>query len=252
MAKQLVIGTGKLGKRFYHYLESLGLSVITLSKSAKPWSKNHIQCDLLAKDFVLPTLPEVENLYIILAPSERTEAAYKATYIDAVANLLKQLKVQQPKLHCTFLSATSVYGSRQLGLIDEASSPLPDNFRGELLLEAEKQVKKLAPSSSIVRASGLYSRQRPRLTESLTNSENISNPKWLNLIHEDDLCHWLYQASYNQWPLSIASDGAPFTRAHLHEEKSKIQDEHYRQFKSQYLDFIQLKNSSFTEWLKDQ
>lgn len=249
LASQLIVGAGKFGKRFYHYLLSLNNSPITLSRSEKHWSENHIQADLLGNTLQLPRIPKLDNVYILLAPNERSEDAYQKTYIDAVTNLLQQLKQQQSSFNCTFLSATSVYGSNQMDVIDEGIAAEPDNFRGKILLEAERNILQQHGQVSIVRASGLYSKERKRLINSLLDPNEVNNPKWMNLIHEDDLCRWLYKASVEQWPISIASDGCPFTRKAIQLSQETMVNTTYRQFKSDYLQSLELKHPSFVDWL---
>ncbi len=252
MASQLIVGAGKFGKRFYHYLLSKNQLAITLSRTEKHWSENHIRADLLSKNLKLPQIPLLDNVYILLAPNERSEDAYQKTYIDAVTNLLQQLKLQQSNFHCIFMSATSIYGSNQLGVISESTIAQPDNFRGKILLEAERNMLHLHDQVSIVRASGLYSKTRTRLIKSLLDCNEVNNPKWLNLIHEDDLSLWLHQASIQKWPISIASDGSPFTRRAVQASEQIIKNSVYRQFKSNYLNNIELQHSSFSGWLASQ
>lgn len=252
MSTNLIVGTGKLGKKLYHFLNDKDATVFTLSRSAKPWSKNHLQQDLLADNFVLPKLPELDRVFIVIAPSERTESAYRKTYVDAVSRAIKSLHKTQSDFHCTFLSATSVFGSEQLGVVNEQTVPKPDNFRGEILLEAEENIKQLCQSHSIVRASGLYSSDRQRLIDSILSKEQLDNPKWLNLIHDDDLCHWLDMASSKKWSLSIASDGSPFQRKQIQLDIQPVIDQGYRQFKSQFLQQVSLQFNSFKNWLKCQ
>lgn len=252
MSTNLIVGTGKFGKRFYHHLINNGQTVTTLSRSEKAWSKNHIQKDLLEQELTLPKINDLSRVFIILAPAERNEVSYRKTYIEAVTNLLQSLYKENSEFHCTFLSATSVFGSKQLGVIDENVDPQPDNFRGRILLEAEKNIISLCNSYSIVRASGLYSSARSKLIESVLSKEKTTESKWLNLIHEDDLCSWLDFASSQKSPLSIASDGSPFQRQEVQLNTRSQKDQNYRQFKSEYLAKISLKHPSFIDWLNCQ
>ncbi|WP_195758353.1 sugar nucleotide-binding protein [Kangiella sp. HZ709] len=249
----LIIGAGKLGKRFYHYLKKNQKSVVTLSRSKKKWSTHHIQYDLLGSSEILSKLIKfstINTVFIVLAPTNRNPQDYRNIYIEGLENILLQLAEQYPEAHYTLLSSTSVYGKQQCGLLDEKVQPEPDNFRGEILLEAEQNFKKLCNNFSIVRASGLYSKERTRFVMSLLAKEKAEDPKWLNMIHEDDLCQWLEAAANNQWPLSIASDGEPLQRSRLH--SLEIDMTNYREFKSQYLHQLSLKHSSFADWLKCQ
>ncbi len=252
---QLIVGTGVLGKRFYQFLSQGNKELFTLSKSYKAWSQNHIVYDLLGSDEALPELPKLKNVFIILSPTERTEAAYQTIYLDAIRNFIFQLHQQQKDFHCTFVSSISVYGAQQMGLIDEATITQPDNFRGRILLAAEKQLVALHPDTSVVRAAGLYSAKRKKLIQSLTDPKQKDNPKWLNLIHEQDLCHWLRQASQGQWQISLAADTRPFQRVALFDSSFVIEQRartgNYRKVYSRYIDNIKLKYPSFIDWYKN-
>lgn len=249
----LIVGSGKLGRRFYEYLVSEGEKPYTLSRSEKPWADKHIVCDLLKVSNTLPELPKLDNVYIMLAPDERTEQAYRQTYIHAVSRLIQELHKQQTEFHCTFLSSTSVYEGNLEPVIDESVKAKPLNFSGKTMLDAEKNVKSLHENTSIVRASGLYSKERSRMLDSLLDKAKYNDPKWLNLIHEDDLCYWLHLANQREVSLSIASDGNPFTRQQLQDYvagKEKQPQEPPKQYHSVLLKRLSLKYPSIFNWFE--
>lgn len=248
----LIVGTGKLGQRFYNYLVSKDEQPYTLSRSEKPWADKHIQCDLLKVSDTLPELPKLDNVYIMLAPDERTEPAYRQTYIHAVSRLIQELHKQQTEFHCTFLSSTSVYEGNIEPLIEESVKPKPANFKGKSLLDAEKSLKNLHPVTSIVRASGLYSAERTKLMESLFDKDKYHDPKPLNLIHEDDLCYWLHLVGKREVSLSIASDGTAFTRQQLQDYKAggeRPSEQAAKQYHSVLLKRISLQFPNIFEWI---
>lgn len=256
----LIVGTGKLGQRFYQYLKSLDQPTITLSRSPKGWSEHHICYDLLNDKQALPKLPKISKVFIILAPGERTETAYRQTYIAAVSNLIALLHQQQTDFHCVFVSSTSVYGGNTEPVINEETRPQPDSFSGRILLEAEQNIKQLHTNTSIVRPSGLYSSKRQRLIDSLLDPEQRDNPKWLNLVHEQDVCQWLWQTAINKWPLTIASDGFPFQRKQLQNfqqslpdvETPSLPDHSAKRYLSLHLDQIKLQYPSIFHWLSSR
>lgn len=213
----LLVGTGKLGQRLFSHLNDAGHHVITLSRHPKPWSPRHLCVNLSQANLSLSTLPALSQVFIMLAPAQRNEQAYRDTYVTAVSHLLSALHQQQQAFHCVFVSSTSVYAGNSETVITEATTPKPASFSGEVMLEAEQSLRQHHPNSSIVRASGLYSEQRQRLLHSLTDPDKQDDPKWLNLIHEDDLCRLLLHTAEEQWPLLLASDGAAFQRRHLQE-----------------------------------
>ncbi|MBV35377.1 MAG: hypothetical protein CMP47_07950 [Rickettsiales bacterium] len=247
----LIVGSGKLGRRFYEYLVSKGEKPYTLSRSEKSWADNHIVCDLLKVSDSLPELPQLDNVYIMLAPDERTEQAYRQTYMHAVSRLLQELHKQHTEFHCTFLSSTSVYDGNLEAVIDESVKAKPLNFSGKTMLDAEKNVKSLHENTSIVRASGLYSKERTKLLESLLDKDKYHDPKWLNLIHEDDLCYWLHLANQREVSLSIASDGTAFTRQQLQDHvagKELSPQEPAKQYHSVLLKRLNLQYPSIFSW----
>lgn len=251
----LIVGTGKLGQRFYHHLKNEGENPMTLSRSEKEWSENHITFDLLKAGIELPQLPKLDHVFIIVAPDERTEVAYRQTYIHAVARLINELHKQQDSFHCTFVSSTSVYAGNLEPVIDESIAAKPANFTGKVLLDAEKALLKLHPNTTIIRASGLYSEQRQKLTDSLLDGDKYLEPKTLNLIHEDDLCHWLSYASEREVNMSIASDGHPFTRKQLQDfVKTGQYDETPldKKYQSALLKRMRLQYPSIFDWAREK
>lgn len=255
---KLIAGAGKFGKRFFHYLKANHTSVYTLSKSPKPWSEQHICCDLLADKTAIKKaiskLPKIDQLYFILSPTASTEDEYKKTYIQAVTNLLDALQSQQKSIHCTFLSSIGVYGKEQVGIINENTLPKPDGFRGKIMLEAEQNMLQKCNAVTIVRAAGLYSSQRLRLIESIMDIDQRNNPKWLNLIHEQDLCQWIELATHKKWALTHASDAYAFQRKNAVKPSGEspslmLKDKSYRLFKSQHFEQIKLDFACFTDWL---
>lgn len=246
--KSLIVGAGVLGQRLHDYLHELSHDVITISKSEKEWSTKHYCIDLLNENCKLPQLPELDYLFIVLTPSVRDVDGYRDIYLTAVDNLMKQFPPSN-NVHCVFISSISVYGQMQTGTIDEGVTPIPDNFRGEILLEAEVALKSHCQSLSIVRAAGLYSNKREKLLHSLLDKNKATISKYLNLIHDDDLCQWIWQAAKSKWTLSIAADGAPFQRRDLHSAQQYPATSYPRLFSSQFLSKIQLKHPSFRDWM---
>jgi nucleoside-diphosphate-sugar epimerase len=251
----LIVGTGKLGKRFYHYLKAQGQSPMTLSRTEKAWSDKHLALDLLKVSDKLPELPKLEQVYVILAPDERTEPAYRQTYIHAVSRLMQELHKQQTGFHCTFLSSTSVYEGNLEPVIDESTNPKPASFKGKALLDAEKSILNLHSNTSIVRAAGLYSEERQKLIDSLLDKDKYHDPKWLNLIHEDDLCQWLEFAAEREINRSIAADGVAFTRHQLQDYMKNGQFEEktaQKTYHSGLLKRMTLKYPSIFSWAEQK
>lgn len=250
----LIVGTGKLGKRFYSYLhEQAAFSIVyTLSRSSIDFNQQHIVADLVTADLSKQPLPKVNTLFIILSPSSREPDNYRNTYLKASEKIVKQLQSINPQLQTVFISSSSVYGSQQLGEINEETKPQPSSFPGTILLEAEARLKQLCYSLSIIRPSGLYSSQRSRfiavLEQPLTNEEKPL--KFFNVIHEQDLCAIIYQSSQSKLALKVASDGQPFSKAEYQEAQFKPSSNktHYRRIVSLHPTKNPLIYSSILRW----
>lgn len=221
MKRLLIVGTGKLGQRYYQHLTQASstqnpIEITTLSRSEKSWSKHHIALDISQPidPECAKQLPLFDTIVFILAPGKRDEALYRATYLDAPRHLLSALDTNNSP-HIIWVSSTSVYGEQSQRLTNESTIPRPANVFSQILLDAEQAVIQQSARASILRPAGLYSSQRQRLLDSLLNSEQYDNPKWLNLVHEDDVCRHIEFLRQSKQPLLIAADATPFQRAHL-------------------------------------
>jgi nucleoside-diphosphate-sugar epimerase len=88
-----------------------------------------------------------------------------------------------------YLSATSVYGDRQGGWVDEATPANPSGPRGQQRLNAERGWQALSPSAHIFRLAGLYGPGRSALdTVRAGRAQRIDKPGIVfSRIHTDDV-----------------------------------------------------------------
>jgi hypothetical protein len=110
-----------------------------------------------------------------------------------------------------FISSTAVYGERDGGTVDEATTPDPANFRGEILLEAERVARRRDGETVIVRPSGIYGPGRDRLLRRAAQGRLEGGDRWTNRIHRDDLAEAIRHALglATPSPLYLASDLEP-------------------------------------------
>ncbi len=215
MHRTLIAGGGDLGQRLAHRLLSLGVEVHALRRQppADPTRRWTWHAADVTQPTTLGTLPaHFHSLFYILSPGSAAPAAYRATYVQGLANLLD--RVGRPDLRVFFVSSSSVYGEHHGQWVNEDTpcQPLGDN--GRILLEAEDLVRKRQPRTTILRLSGLYGNGLPRLFERL-RSGSVSAPRqpvhWANRIHRDDaaaaLVH-LWQLQQPE-PLYLGSDDTP-------------------------------------------
>ncbi|TDK26701.1 NAD-dependent epimerase/dehydratase family protein [Arthrobacter crusticola] len=139
------------------------------------------------------TLPEVpadtDTVVIATAAGERTEAAYRAAYVSATANLLDALERDgvSPR-RILFVSSTAVYGDFGGGPVDEHSPAEPGTPTGRILREAERLLLERSPAALVLRLSGIYGPGRTRLIDSVSSGRAVlpAEPQWTNRIHRDD------------------------------------------------------------------
>jgi nucleoside-diphosphate-sugar epimerase len=138
----------------------------------------------------LPPVPDGTDIVVIAtAAGERTEAAYRAAYVKATANVLDALERDgvTPRV-VLFVSSTAVYGDFGGGWVDEQSPAEPGSPTGKILREAERLLLERHPRAVILRLSGIYGPGRTRLIDSVSAGRAVlpAEPQWTNRIHRDD------------------------------------------------------------------
>jgi nucleoside-diphosphate-sugar epimerase len=126
----------------------------------------------------LPFKPDV--LLFCPTPDQRTEQAYRRTYVDA---LRKAMDIVQPK-RVLLVSSTAVYAHNDGQWLDENSPAEADSFNGRVLREAERLCLG-RPGNAVLRLSGITGPGRHMLVNKALLGEGISNT-WTNRIHIDD------------------------------------------------------------------
>jgi len=193
----LVAGAGYTGSAIARYFTAKKQKVYAMTRSAEKATRfeaegmRPLKMDL-TKPETLIGLPEAQFVVIAAAPDERSEEAYRRTYVEGVGNLLAELKKKQRPLLVVYLSSTGVWPDQAAGAwVDEATPALPDSARSQILLEAENQVLNSGLPSVVVRLAGIYGPGRNRLKIS-PRKEAASPvgplvPRWMNMIHVEDI-----------------------------------------------------------------
>lgn len=158
-----------------------------------------------------------DYVVITLSPGEMSDAAYKATYVDGLHNILTQLNTT--KLHkLLWISSSSVYGQSDGSDVDENSATEPTRYAGQRQLEAEQQLSVLGDKACVVRFSGIYREGRHRLIEQIRAgklSSVVENDYITNRIHIQDcvgILEHLITLDANDLtvlPLYLGSDSTP-------------------------------------------
>lgn len=187
--KVLIAGCGDLGAVVALQLLQLGMEVTGLSRSGKPIPGIHtIQADVTQPATLrgLTALQPQILIYCVAADGQSDEQ-YRLAYVDGLRHVL-ETQVCNPSLkHVFFVSSTRVYGQETNEVLSEQMRPVPTDFGGKRLLEAEGLLQPLSCGATILRLSGIYGPGRLRminLAKSVTHwpAQNA----WSNRIHRDD------------------------------------------------------------------
>ncbi len=216
MKRLLIAGCGDLGQRLAARLAPDQWQVTGLRRSPEtlPAGILPLAADLTRPD-TLQALPEsVDALIYQATPAERTPAAYRAIYIEGLANLLARTRADR----LIVVSSTAVYGQDDGQWVDEDSPAEPTAFNGHVLLEAEDLARNAG--GQVVRFSGIYGPGRDFLLRQLKSGRascRPAPPQWTNRIHADDaaavLSHLLQRPAESD--LYCASDLHPTPRCEV-------------------------------------
>lgn len=221
----LIAGYGDLGQAVVRYMRAHPLfgeaEIYALRRSAFSTidtALRPLQADLRDEASISSALsdtPAIDILIYCPAPSERTREAYRDTYLNGLKNLVGVIGTRQEKLpRILFVSSTAVYASDLDGLVTETSPTYPRGFNGQILLDAEQWLMRIAPFSLILRLSGIYGPDRLALLRSIqagTASLPSDSGYWANRIHIDDAARAiLHLLASSQTGVFIGTDSTPY------------------------------------------
>ena len=189
--KLLIIGCGKLGQRIGDNLSELPIEITGIKRKLPntPASFKIITLDIFSDKF-LDNIKSIKPDYLIYCVSsdEQTAESYQKNYVEGLKITLDALNQLNDFQHLIFISSTRVYGQISNSFLSESTPPEPNDFRGKILLEAERCLnKKLSFKTTVLRLSGIYGDNRQSLLR-VASDLNKWPPKdrWTNRIHEDD------------------------------------------------------------------
>ncbi len=199
MARVLLVGCGDIGSALATVLVAQGHQVTAVKRTAPNKALpgvSYVTCDITRPEQVQRIPCEVDQVFVILAPGERTENHYQALFTDGLSNLLHHFSnppeerspLHGATPHWIFISSTSVYGQHNGEWVDEVSPTLPQGFNGRCLLHAEKMLHDHDPGATVVRFSGIYGPGRDGLMQSVLRGNPVQyQPSYYtNRIHAED------------------------------------------------------------------
>jgi nucleoside-diphosphate-sugar epimerase len=219
LAKILIVGCGDLGGEIARLLSITQHQVIGVRASAKimEYCSQCIQADV-TQSKTLKVLEDLKPEIIIysVAANAQSDESYNAHYVHGLSNVLATQVNNDKLMHVFFISSTRVYGQKSDAILDENTTPIPADFGGERLLEAENLIKHLPFKSTSMRLSGIYGKGRlymVNMAKELSRwpQQNV----WSNRIHRDDAAQFivlLCEKVLNKIPVSdcyIVTDDMP-------------------------------------------
>lgn len=188
-AKVLIAGCGDLGTAVALQLDRFGMDVVGLSRSGKRvLGINLLQADVTQPE-TLANLVSLQPQFLIycVAAGGQSDEQYRLAYVDGLRHVL-ETQASNPSLkHVFFVSSTRVYGQETDEILNEQIRPVPADFGGKRLLEAEALLKSLSCGTTALRLSGIYGPGRLRMIN-LAKSVDCwpEQNAWSNRIHRDD------------------------------------------------------------------
>ena len=191
MPRILIAGCGDVGTTLGLLLTARGNEVFGLRRNAHllPPAITPIAADITNPEEIGDLPEDLDFVFFTAAPDDSTEEAYESTYIDGIRNLIGSLGNQSLR-RVLFTSSTSVYSQSDGEWLDEDSPAEPANFRGRIILDAERLLLEGPFPATILRAGGIYRPGSLRLLEGVRSGKAVSihgPPIYTNRIHLEDV-----------------------------------------------------------------
>lgn len=212
----LLAGCGDLGLRVAQRLCERGDEVWALRRqppTAGDAGIHWLRADLTRPDDLAVLPRSFTQLVYLPTPDRRDAAAYRATFVDGLRQLLAAIDGDALQ-RVLLVSSSAVYGEHGGDWVDEDTPANPPGFNGEALLQAEQWLAAQPTRSIVLRLAGLYGPGRAQLFERLRAGAARApraTPHWANRIHVDDaaaaIAHLLALA--NPQPCYLGVDSTP-------------------------------------------
>ncbi len=194
----LMAGCGDLGTETGLRFAAAGHKVVGWRRSPEklPAAIDGVAVDL-GSGRLPPLPPGTAAVVVALAADSRSEAAYRAAYVDGLGHVLDAVDAARERGETSlrrvlFVSSTAVYGDAGGGWVDEATAPEPGSFSGRIMREAEELLlRRLAGTGIepvILRLGGIYGPGRTRLIDQVRSGRATipAGSHYTNRIHRDD------------------------------------------------------------------
>jgi nucleoside-diphosphate-sugar epimerase len=194
----LLAGCGDLGTEAGLRFAAAGHRVVGWRRSPEklPAAIEGAAADLSSG--TLPPIPAGTTAVVVaIAADAPTEEAYRAAYVDGLANVLDAVvgagqRNGAAPLRVLFISSTAVYGDAGGDWIDEGTTPAPGGFSGRIIREAEEllysRLRGTGITPVVLRLGGIYGPGRTRLIDQVRGGTAVApaEPRFTNRVHRDD------------------------------------------------------------------
>lgn len=208
-----ILGCGYVGSALAYYWQDRGHFVTGTTTS---WERVASLSEIVSQvvllkgddaDAMQSIVQGQDSIVVSVAPTSSRAAeedGYSTTYLSTAKNLVKALE-QAPRVkQIIYLSSCSVYGDRQGNWVDENSTIMPQDYRSQVLYEAEQtlmQANKENQRVCILRLGGIYGPGR-ELIRMYGGLAGMTMPgkgdRVINWTHRDDIVKAIEFARLNE------------------------------------------------------
>ncbi len=198
-----IVGCGDIGLRIVARLQGRFGILATATQGPALEKIRRAGARALALDLDMPRvrarLRGIALNILVLAPASRGGDR------DARSGRLLALLAGGTQRRMVYVSTSGVYGDRAGAWTDETVTPRPSTARARRRLDAEKRLRKSSWHAAVLRAPGIYARERLP-TERLEKSIPVPQPGQdihTNHIHADDLARACIAAVFRGAPARV-------------------------------------------------
>jgi nucleoside-diphosphate-sugar epimerase len=181
----LIAGCGYVGSALAAELVARGDEVQGLKRTPEglPDGVVPVVADVTDRSTLARVPADLDAVVYAVSADRRDEAAYRAAYVDGLANVLG---ATGPVARVIHVSSTAVYGQTDGSWVDEDSPTEPSGFSGRTLLEGEGLARRAG--GTVLRLAGIYGPTRTRLVDQVRSGQATCPPqvRYTNRIHRDD------------------------------------------------------------------
>jgi len=225
----LIIGCGYLGLRTAKAWIATGRSVAALTRNRSELLSNEgivpIRGDVL-DTASLAALPPARTILYAVGMDRSSGRSMREVYVEGLRNVLNAVRNNAPDAKFLYISSTGVYGQTDGSEVNESSPTEPLEESGRVVLEAERILRELRPSATILRFAGIYGPNRLLRKEPVLKGEPFVGDaeKWLNLIHVADGVGTVMLAEERGAPgrTYLISDGTPVSRREYYSHLAEV------------------------------